>query len=418
LRRPLSLGVRRIARAACYRFAALGSVPPMDSLTAALALAISQVSIALVMTGAHLAAPQERSTRYWALAAGLIVAGMLSLVVATPARPLLYLVGNGCLVFGAVAQLWGLQVFYRQPPGRLGWAIGAGHCLLFAWLMATSTAPLQRVVMLSATLLLVLALSCRVLLVGMQPRRTFGSVLTLGGIALLMLNNIARIGAAIRHDLQFLPLSQSAAGIAVLYLVPLGGIFLYATGLLLLYFERLVEEKHQLATHDELTGLLNRRAVAAAGQREVALALRNRQPLTVAFADIDFFKRINDELGHEAGDQALADLARLLRHTCRSVDLVGRYGGEEFCLVFPGLGADAATCVGDRLLAAVRAYRFRERTPLTVSIGFASLPDAAGEGDWAELLHRADTARYQAKQAGRDRVRVAAEAGGAAPARP
>jgi diguanylate cyclase (GGDEF)-like protein len=382
----------------------------MDALTAALALVISQVSIALVMAGAHVASRRERSTRYWAAAAALIVIGVSILVVADQQRPVLLVLGNSCLVFGAIAQLWGLEVFYKRSRGRIGWAIGAGFCLLFALTRITGTPPFPRVVLLSTTLLVVLALSCRVLLAGMQSKRTFGSLLTLGGIGLLILNNIARIATALRHDQDFLPMSQSAAGISVLFLVPLGGIFLYATGLLLLTFERLVEEKHQLATHDELTGLLNRRAIVAAGSREVALALRNRQPLTVAYADIDFFKRVNDELGHEAGDLVLAELAQLLLRTCRSVDLVGRYGGEEFCLVFPGVGPEGAACLGERLLAVVGRYRFRERYPVTMSMGFASMPEGASERPWADLMNRADAALYRAKQTGRNRFCIAASA--------
>ena len=383
----------------------------MDALTAALALVIAQVSIALVMTGAHVVARRERSTRYWAAASVLIVLGVLSLVLGGGRLPLLQLLGNSGLVFGAIAQLWGLQVFYRHQKGRLGWLLGACFSLAFGLLLLGGAPRLARIVLLSCTLLLVLGLSVRVLLVGMKTRRTFGSVLTLGGIGLLMLNNIARVAAVFRQDPDVVPLAQSAMGIAVLYLVPLGGIFIYATGLLLLYLERLVDEKHQLATHDELTGLLNRRAIVAAGEREVALAMRNRQPLTLAYVDIDFFKRINDELGHEAGDQVLADLAQLLRRTCRGVDLVGRHGGEEFCLVFPGVGPDEAACVGERLLAAVRGYRFRERYAVTVSIGFASLAQAARERPWNELINRADAALYRAKQAGRDRFVIAEHKG-------
>ena len=379
----------------------------MDALTAVLALVIAQVSLALVMIGAHLAARREHSTRYWAIASVLVVLGVLVMIPANDQRPLLQLVGSSCVVFGGIAQFWGLQAFYRKPRGKLGWAIGAGFCLLFSLLLLSGASPLPRVVLLASTQLVVFGLSCRVLLTGTQSGRSVGSALAFGGLGLLMMNNIARIATALRHDADVLPLSQSANWVAVFYLVPLGGVILYATGLLLLYFERLVEEKHQLATHDELTGLLNRRAIVAAGMREVALAIRNRQPLTVAYADIDFFKRINDELGHEAGDQVLAELAQLLGHTCRSVDLVGRLGGEEFCMIFPGVGTTGAARVGERLLAAVGGYRFRNEYPVTLSLGFASLPDSGDDQTWADLIHRADAALYLAKQAGRNRFCIA-----------
>lgn len=382
----------------------------MDALTAAVALIIAQLCIALVMTGAYLATRPERCMRYWAAAAILIVIGVLLVVVGQRAPPVVQLLGNSCLVFGAILQLWGLQLFYKAPGSRLGWIIGAGFCLLFFLLGLAGGSAFHRVLVLSTTLLLLLVLSSRVLLAGMQSRRTFGSLLTLGAIALLMLNNIVRIAAAIRQDPDFLPMAQSPAGIAILYLVPLGGIFLYATGLLLLYFERLVDAKNHLATHDEVTGILNRRAIVAGGEREVVVAIRSRQPLSVAFVDIDFFKRVNDTLGHEAGDLVLADIAQRLRDACRNIDLVGRYGGEEFCLIFPGAGADSTAALGERLLAAVRQYRFRDQYPVTVSVGFASLPGADGDRSWASLIHHADIALYQAKALGRDRFCIGAQA--------
>ena len=378
-------------------------------MTAAVGLIIAQLCIALVMTGAWFAARTERCTVYWASAAISIMAGVLiCVVVGGASRPLLSLAGNICLVVAAILQLWGLQVFYKRPTSKLGWVIGAGFALLFFLLQLAGASTFQRILLLSTTLLVLLALSCHVLLAGMRSRRTFGSVLTLGATALLMLNNIVRIAAALRQDPDFLPMTHSSAGISILYLLPLGGIFLYTTGLLLLYFERLVDDKQHLASHDELTGMLNRRAIVAGGEREVALAIRNRQPLTVAFVDIDFFKRVNDGLGHEAGDVVLADIARVLKEVCRTVDLVGRYGGEEFCLVFPGAGRECAASIGERLLAAVRQYRFRDQYPVTVSAGIASLPESGGS--WAELVHRADVALYQAKAMGRDRFCIAVQA--------
>ncbi|RZA08127.1 MAG: hypothetical protein EOP02_36770 [Proteobacteria bacterium] len=103
----------------------------MDALTAALALLIAQVCVALVMTGVHVAARREPSTRYWAASSILIVLGVSVLIMGGPGQLLLQLVGNTSLVFGAIAQYWGLQLFYRRTPGKTGWAIGAGFCVLF-----------------------------------------------------------------------------------------------------------------------------------------------------------------------------------------------------------------------------------------------------------------------------------------------
>ena len=105
----------------------------MDALTAAFALVIAQFCIALVMTGAHFAARPERCTGYWASAAILIAIGVLMVVLGGAAsRTVVQLLGNSCLVVGAVLQLRGIQVFYKAPGGHLGWILGAGFFLLEA----------------------------------------------------------------------------------------------------------------------------------------------------------------------------------------------------------------------------------------------------------------------------------------------
>lgn len=371
----------------------------MDVFTAAIAFIIAQFCIALILVGAHLAVRPERATLYWAWSAILILAGVLMVVVGHR-DPAFQLIGSCTMVLGAILQLRGLQAFYKAKHGALEWVTGACACLLFVLLVALDAPPKQYVAVFAATMLVLLGLTLRVLLVGMRAHWSFASVMMLGSLVLLISNNVARIVVALARNPELLT-TQSPLGIATLYMIPLGGIFLYATGLVLLVFERLVAEKNKLATHDDLTGLLNRRAIVAAGEREVAMAIRHGKPLTVAFVDIDYLKRINDSLGHEAGDMVIADVAQLLRRVCRNVDLVGRKGGDEFCLVFPCAGSDNAMIMGERLLKAVRQYSFRDHPPLTLSIGFASLP-SDGDRSWASLIHRADMALYQAKAMGRN----------------
>ncbi len=375
----------------------------MDATTAALALIIAQTCIALVLVGAHFATRPEPATAYWALSAILILIGVM-MVVFSGRLSLLHPLGSGVLVFGGALQFMGLQAFYKVKPGATGWIIASVATLL---LLSAGTQVYLHVIVLATALLILLAMSFRVLLAGIRTHWTFASVLTLGAIVLLMSNNVIRIVQAIAQDSDLL-VTRSAVGIVSLYLVPLGGIFLYATGLLLLYFERLVEIKNTLATHDELTGLLNRRAIVAMGERELTLALRQRQPLTVAFVDIDFFKRVNDGHGHEVGDGVLVETAKLLRDSCRKVDLIGRYGGDEFCLVFPGVSRDCSAHLGERMLQTMRDHRFRDLPRITMSIGFASLP-ADGDPSWASLIHRADMALYDAKAMGRNRFCIAPE---------
>lgn len=376
----------------------------MDALTAGLALLISQFCIALVMVGAHFAARPERATRDWALAAILVLAGVV-MIIASRRVPLLQPIGSSVLVFGTALQLAGLRAFFKLRRGALGWVIASVACMLFLVLVAAEAPIHLHLIAFAGANLVLFAMSLRVLVAGIRTRWTFASVLTAGAALLLISNNVTRIVVALTRDPDLL-VTQSPVGIATMYLVPLGGAFVYVTGLLLLYFERLVAEKHNLATHDELTGLLNRRAIVSAGEREVEVALRNRHPLTVAFVDIDFLKHVNDTFGHKAGDLLIADVATLLSEACRNVDLVGRFGGDEFCMVFPCANGERAARVGERLLSAVRQYAFRGEHPVTLSIGFASLPPD-GDQSWTSLIQRADEALYDAKAQGRNRFCIA-----------
>jgi diguanylate cyclase (GGDEF)-like protein len=281
--------------------------------------------------------------------------------------------------------------------------IGAVFFTLHGLLLIADAAVFSRVLLFSLTVLILLVLSFRVLWRETATDRTFSAWLVLGAVTLLIANNIVRIAAVLWLLPGVQPITRSSTAITVIYLVPLVGILLYAIGLLLLYFERIVKEKHHLATHDELTGLLNRRAIVSGGEREVAVAIRARQPLAVALIDIDFFKQINDGLGHEAGDMVLVEIAQLLKHSCRSIDLVGRYGGEEFCIVFPRVDCTQSADLGERLVATARQYRFRNQYSVTVSVGLAALSANETDRSWNNLINRADAELYKAKNMGRNR---------------
>ena len=121
-------------------------------------------------------------------------------------------------------------------------------------------------------------------------------------------------------------------------------------------------------------------------------------------ADLDHFKRLNDDLGHPAGDRTLKCVADALRGAVREVDTVARYGGEEFCVLLPGADAGGARVAAERLRAAVAACDPPDR-PVTASVGVAAWVPAAGGG--AELVAEADQALYRAKAGGCNRVAVA-----------
>lgn len=159
-----------------------------------------------------------------------------------------------------------------------------------------------------------------------------------------------------------------------------------------------------LARHDALTGLLNRRGLDEAMQRELAAARRKGHAVCVALLDIDNFKRLNDQLGHEAGDHALQHLAEVARAAIRPQDALARYGGEEFVIVLPETPLADAIAILARLQRALTTRYFlngKDKVLITFSAGVAQL--GADEG-MAEALKRADAAMYLAKRTGKNRV--------------
>jgi len=165
--------------------------------------------------------------------------------------------------------------------------------------------------------------------------------------------------------------------------------------------ERALEE---IAHTDQLTGLPNRRAAETRLKSELARVQRYGRPLSIALADIDRFKVINDEHGHDVGDAALIAIGRMLREYSRQADFVARWGGEEFMLLLPETPLETAFALLDRLRETVSA---RPVPPLskspTISIGVTEVATA----DHAEtMFRRADEALYEAKRSGRNRVIV------------
>ncbi|MEQ9608648.1 MAG: diguanylate cyclase [Kiloniellaceae bacterium] len=162
----------------------------------------------------------------------------------------------------------------------------------------------------------------------------------------------------------------------------------------------------RLATTDPLTGAMNRRLFLDAGDRELRRARRYEAPLSIILLDVDFFKRINDGFGHAAGDKVLRRLVEEANATLREHDLVCRYGGEEFAVLFPETDEVAAEIAAERLRSAIEALEVVTEKGIvrtTISIGGTQID--VHNDSLESALSRADTALYAAKAAGRNRVR-------------
>ena len=159
-----------------------------------------------------------------------------------------------------------------------------------------------------------------------------------------------------------------------------------------------------LAMRDELTKLFNRRAFIELSEREIMLAQRNGQALTLLIVDIDHFKRINDTYGHATGDEVIRCFARLSLQLLRKTDIVGRIGGEEFAIILPASTIESSRMVAERLrleMAAVRLDSFADLN-WTISIGLATLTPE--DNQLSTLMSLADQALYKAKAQGRNQV--------------
>lgn len=164
------------------------------------------------------------------------------------------------------------------------------------------------------------------------------------------------------------------------------------------------ETIYNMTIVDGLTGINNKRYLMEALEREIPRARRHQRPLSVVMFDIDHFKSINDNYGHLAGDYVLKELATLVKGRLRPDDVLGRYGGEEFCAALPETNLVGAASIAEDLRRRIEERRFvfeGEVIPVTVSLGCSELD---GEMDVLQLVKAADEKLYEAKRSGRNRV--------------
>lgn len=168
---------------------------------------------------------------------------------------------------------------------------------------------------------------------------------------------------------------------------------------------RIYRQTEQGILKDPLTGLYNLRYLNEVLPREIGIARRSNSPLSLVFLDVDHFKSFNDQLGHEAGNEALRTVARTLGECVRDMDLPCRYGGEEFTVLLPSTDKMGGLAVANRIVQTVERQRIPAPSPfgvLTVSAGVAAFPSDAADAE--ELIQHADSAMYQAKSLGKNRA--------------
>jgi diguanylate cyclase (GGDEF)-like protein len=166
----------------------------------------------------------------------------------------------------------------------------------------------------------------------------------------------------------------------------------------------LLAREQEMASHDALTGLLNRRAFFEVGAAEARRMMRYGHPLAIVFLDLDEFKLLNDTRGHETGDRALVEVAGRMRDALRETDHLARLGGDEFAVLLPEISYSAAIDTGDKLAASIKDA-LRDFPPVGASVGIAWFDQMA---EFPDMIAAADGLMYEVKQRGKHGIKVRA----------
>ncbi|MGR7996516.1 diguanylate cyclase [Xanthobacter sp. ZOL 2024] len=345
---------------------------------------------------------------YWGTANVTGAAGALVLALRAD-LPLAFVVvvGNGLIYVWLGLLITGIRAFDGQRPLlalSLAAALASTGLLLISYLMGDNLG--QRIVIGS----LLIAVWCGVgtwIMLQRRPgemrsraRLTFALLLVL-----LSLFYVARaLGVAVGWIMPMNALSGSAQGLVLLASLALVTGWNFASLYLVL---------DRLASRDDLTGLLNRRTTLLQGRLLLEEARAQRHPLSVLMLDLDHFKTVNDRFGHQVGDAVLRRFAEVARQSVRAQDLIGRIGGEEFCVVLPGADGKAALEIGERLRTTAESELWEVdqcAIRATVTVGVSTLAAVAPDDapSISGLIKEADDALYYAKAAGRNRVLSAA----------
>jgi diguanylate cyclase (GGDEF)-like protein len=364
--------------------------------------------------------PSVRGVRAWALgfalqAGGALLVGLRSIypdVALIPLGNTLIVVGHICQ-FVAVKQFLG-EGFRRWPLWLLGTAVFVST-LFFTY--ANNSFPARTVIITIGSIIAIVA-TARALFRGASRQliaARYTALLLLGTALMLALRGAYTVASGTLLNTLFAgDLVQFAYVSAYLILGVLSGLTF-----VLLVAERLRLELERMATLDSLTGIYNRRTFTDLVERELARAGRAGSSVALIVIDLDHFKMVNDRYGHVAGDAVLRSFVATANAALRKQDLLGRYGGEEFCVVLPGASPPEAVLIAQRLRESVEAHPVHVADrPIryTISAGVAHSNRAGLDLD--SLVRDADEALYRAKNRGRNQVSLAGNADAPSDGRP
>jgi diguanylate cyclase (GGDEF)-like protein len=378
----------------------------MSTPTALIGIAILSCLMSVAVLGSLFQA-QIPGIRHWCVASSLLAVAATLLLLG---RSNIVVMGaSALLVVGSLLALQGFRQFFHLRPSRI-WEYGALGGILAGLVYWTYVSPHvdARVAVISGFLAYVrFVIGWMVQRYRPAGRPKYGyhfvSVAAVLGAIVHAVRCIV-YGLGLAHETTFLeatPINVTFIGMAILTLPCL------SIGMVMLAHDRLAERMERLATIDDLTGVLGRRAFIARAEALFDLAKAEKSKLSIAILDIDNFKGINDRYGHAAGDQALARVASTISRETRQNDIVGRIGGEEFALLLPLTGKEDAARLTNRLRAIVAASDSHARAGDVVCTLSAGVDEFGDCDTLASVMARADAALYAAKANGRNCVMVA-----------
>ncbi|MFN3579764.1 MAG: GGDEF domain-containing protein [Pseudomonas sp.] len=385
----------------------------LDLTTLGVALSLVTLSMTLLLSVAAWHAGSEKGLRHWALGNFALMLGLLLNVSQDHIHHSLSVVlANGLMTLGIGVTWLGIRAFKGTSQPQAGPILAALLVMTLLWIFRFQFDNLSIRLGISSIVLATMSLLCarELLIPAEQPLRT-GYWLA-GGISLFCgVGLILRALASLTSLSPEIAISNNPLQSATLLGAMVAQIGL-ASGFILMTHYRTAMALHRLSERDALTDTLNRRSLHAQTTQVLLKASEAKLPVTLIMLDADHFKRINDEFGHQTGDAVLCHMVSRIRQHLRANDLLGRFGGEEFVLILPGLDTDSARQVAERIrLGLCNQPWHTDETPipLSVSLGVACSDHQGYHFD--DLLGAADAALYRAKALGRNRVELARQPG-------
>ena len=378
----------------------------LDERTIMVAAVVAQVLMALLSLAVRRSQGQfALGLGHWAFGMAAMSAGAIGTMLSAGSLTRSTLAINNAFYISGMALLgFGVLRFLGRQPRPWLWIAFAAFIYVAGVLLSAS--PEQVPWRISVFMLLQVAVGALALeaLVRNRNERGLGAVTLLGSMLLLIGAGLARVGFALAGLASVRLLAGSSVSWSFVGAVSLAQV-LATIGLILVTGERAQRRLRELASHDSLTGLLTRGGFNQFAQQVIATARREVKHVGFLMIDIDHFKQINDRYGHDAGDQVLAEVAKRLDMGLREIDIVSRYGGEEFAVLLPSSEPTQTALAAERLRQAVEQSEFSlgdTTLKVTVSIGTANAPPA--DAHIEKLYKKAEQALYRAKRGGRNQV--------------